>query len=78
MHQLSVDCKKAYDSVRREGLCNVLTLFGVPMKLVRLTQVCCSEAYSTVREGKYTSDTFAVTNDLKQEGALIPICLTVL
>jgi hypothetical protein len=78
VRQLSADCKKAYDSVRREGLCNVLTQFGISMKLVRLIQVCCSEACSMVRAGKYVSDSFPVTNGLKQEGAVIPICLIVL
>jgi hypothetical protein len=33
-HQLSIDFKKAYDSVRREVLYTILTDFGVPMKLV--------------------------------------------
>jgi hypothetical protein len=33
---MSADCKKACDSVRREGLCVVLTRFSVRMKLVRL------------------------------------------
>ena len=26
----SIDLKKAYDSVRREVLCNILTEFGIP------------------------------------------------
>ena len=36
VHQLFVDFKKAYDSVRREVLYNILIEFGIPMKLVRL------------------------------------------
>jgi hypothetical protein len=31
VHQLFVDLKKAYDSVRREVLYNILIEFGVPM-----------------------------------------------
>jgi hypothetical protein len=36
VHQLFIYFKKAYDSVRREVLYNILIDFGVPMKLVRL------------------------------------------
>jgi len=36
VHQLFIDFKKAYDSFRREALCNILIEFGIPMKLVRL------------------------------------------
>jgi hypothetical protein len=36
VHQVFVDYKKAYDSVRREVLYNILIEFGIPMKLVRL------------------------------------------
>jgi hypothetical protein len=37
--ELFIDFKKAYDSVRREVLYNILTEFGVPMKLVRLNKM---------------------------------------
>jgi len=40
VHHLFVDFKKAYDSVRREVLCNSLIEFGIPMKLVRLIKLC--------------------------------------
>jgi hypothetical protein len=36
VHQLFVDFKKAYNSVRREVLYKILIEFGVPMKLVAL------------------------------------------
>ena len=36
VHQLFIDFKKSYDSVRREVLYNILIEFGIPMKLVRL------------------------------------------
>jgi hypothetical protein len=39
VHQLFIDFKKAYDSVRREVLYNILIEFGIPMKLVRLIKI---------------------------------------
>ena len=53
VHQLFIDFKKAYDSCRREALCNILIEFGVHMKLVRLIKMCLSETYSRGRVGKY-------------------------
>ena len=39
VHQLFIDFKKAYDSVRREVLYKILIEFGIPRKLVSLINV---------------------------------------
>ncbi|KAJ4427040.1 hypothetical protein ANN_26839 [Periplaneta americana] len=49
VHQLFIDFKKAYDSVKREVLYDILIEFGIPKKLVRLIKMCLSETYSRVR-----------------------------
>jgi hypothetical protein len=58
IHQLFIDFQKAYDSVRRGGLYNILIEFGVPMKLIKVIKMCLNETYSEVRIGKYLSDSF--------------------
>jgi hypothetical protein len=49
-NQLFVHVKKAYDSVRKEVLYNVLMESGTHMKPV--TKLCLNETYSRVRIGK--------------------------
>jgi hypothetical protein len=53
VHQLFIDFKKAYDSVRREELYNILIEFGVPMKLVRLIKMCLNKTYGKICIGKH-------------------------
>jgi hypothetical protein len=43
VHQLSIDFEKAYNSVRREVLYNILVEFGIPRKLAGLIQMCLNE-----------------------------------
>ena len=43
MQQLFIDFKKAYDSVMREILYNILTKFGIPMKVVMIIKMCLNE-----------------------------------
>jgi hypothetical protein len=40
VHQLLVDVKKAYDSVRRDLLYNILVEFWVPKKVVKPIKMC--------------------------------------
>ena len=58
VHQLFIDFEKAYDSVRREVLYNILIEFVIPRKLVRLIKKSLTETYSIVRVGKNVSDRF--------------------
>ena len=62
LHQLFIDFKKAYDSVRREVSYNILTEFRIPKKLIRLIKMCLTEIYSSVQVGKNLSDMFPVGN----------------
>jgi hypothetical protein len=73
VHQLFIDFKKAYDSVKREILYNILVESGMPKKLVRLIKICLNETYSKVSIGKLLSDKFPIQNWLKQGDALSPL-----
>jgi sorting nexin-29 len=73
VHQLFIDFKKAYDSVRREALYNVRIEFGIPRKPVGLIKMCLNETYRRVCIGKNLSDQFTIQNGLKQGDALSPL-----
>ena len=73
VHQLFIDFKKAYDSVRRKILYSIFTEFIIPMKLVRLIKMCVTEMYSRVQVGKNLSDMFPIRNGLKQGDSLSPL-----
>ncbi|KAJ4437673.1 hypothetical protein ANN_17818 [Periplaneta americana] len=64
VHQLFIDFKKAYDSVKREVLCDILIESGIPKKLVRLIKMfsvkCTAE---TVLSSKCSSINSTSTND---------------
>ena len=70
VHQLFIDFRKAYDSVKREVFYNILIEFGIPMKLVNLIKTCLTETYSGVRVGKNLSDMFPIRNGLKEGDAI--------
>jgi hypothetical protein len=73
VHQLFIDFKKAYDSVRREDLYKIFIEFGIPRKLVRLIKMSLTETNSRVQVGKNVADRFPIRNGLKQGDALSPL-----
>jgi len=64
--KLIIDFKKAYDSVRREVMYNILIEFVIAMKLVRLIKMRVNETYISVEVGKHLCDMFPIRNGLKQ------------
>jgi hypothetical protein len=70
VHQLFIDFKKVYDSIKGEVLYSILLEFGILKKLVRLIRMCLNETYSKVRMGKLLSDKFPIQNWLKQGDVL--------
>jgi hypothetical protein len=75
VHQLFIDFKKAYDSVRREVLCSILVEFGVPMKLIMLIKMCLNESWNKAHIGEHLFDDISIRNGLKQGDALLPLLL---
>jgi hypothetical protein len=61
--QLFIDFRKAYDSIKRDVLYNILLKFGIPQKLIWLI----NETYSKICVGKHLSNTFPIHNSLKQD-----------
>ena len=49
---------------------NILIELGLPMKLLRLIQLCLNETYNKVRADKRLYDLVLVKNGLKKAGAL--------
>ena len=73
MHQLFIDFKHTYDTVRREVLYNIIIEFAIPMRLLRLIKICLNETYSRIRVGKNLSDMFSIRKVSKQGDALSPL-----
>jgi hypothetical protein len=59
-----------------EILYDILTEFGVLMKVVGLIKMCLNEIYSKAHIGKHLSDSFPVQNGLKGD-ALSPLLFNI-
>jgi sorting nexin-29 len=73
VHQLFVDFKKNYDSVRREELYKILLQIGIPMNLFRLIKMFLNETSSKVHISKHLSDGVPIQNGIKRGDALSPL-----
>jgi hypothetical protein len=75
--QVFVDFKKAYDSIHRDSLYNIMYEFGFPKKLISLTKMCMNGTRYQVRVDCTVSEEFEVMTGLKQGDALSPILFNI-
>jgi hypothetical protein len=49
IHQLYIDCKKAYDITNRAQLVEIMKEFGIPKKLVRLAKITLENTHNKAK-----------------------------
>jgi len=59
--------------IHKEVFYNILIEFDIPIKLVRLINMCLNETSGRVRGGKHLSDMFPLKNGLKKGDTLSPL-----
>ena len=57
---------------------NILIEFGIPMRQLKLIEMCLTETYSTGRVGKKLSDIFLIKNGMKEGDALSSLLFNLL
>jgi len=70
IRQMFVDFRKAYDSIHRNSLYNIMEEFGFPNKLINLTKMAMEGVKYQVRVDNTISEVFGVETGLKQGDAL--------
>jgi len=74
VHQLFIDFKKAYGSIKSEKLYSILIRFRIPKKkMVYLMKMCLSDPIKRLRIGNNMSDSFKIRKRLKKGDELSPL-----
>ena len=72
VYQIFVDFRQAYDSINRDKLYTIMHEFGIPGKLVRLTQVTMQQTEAQVKVDSQLTEPINITRGLKQGDGLAP------
>ena len=70
---LFIDFKQAYDSIYRPSMWQIMHDFGIPKKLIKMTQVCMEGSKCKVKIGNRISDAFETKSGLRQGCTLSPL-----
>ena len=73
LYVVFVDFAKAFDTVDRDTLWNVLELYGCPEKIVKIIKCFHEGMYGKVSIGGDMSDTFKINHGVKQGCVLAPL-----
>ena len=61
-----IDFEKAFDSVHRESLWNIMSMYGIPEELIILVKMMCNNFECAVLEEGETTEWFQVQSGVKQ------------
>jgi hypothetical protein len=79
LHQLFIDFKHAYDSVRRDQLFDTMREFGIPRKLIRTVKMTLSNTAARVKVQNELSERSDINSGLRQgdliSSQLFNLCL---
>ena len=73
-----VDLTKAFDTVSREGLWNIMAKFGCPTKFIAMMRQFHDGMLARVQNDGGFSDPFRVTNGVKQGCVLAPTLFSIM
>lgn len=72
VHMLFIDFKKAYDSIHRNTLFNIMKELEIPSKLINLTRMCLEETYAKILSS-CESECFTISSGLRQGDPCSPV-----
>lgn len=75
--QVFMDFNKAYDSIKRDSLHNIMYEFGFPKTLIRLLKMCMENTLYPISTRNALSETFEVVTGLKQDDTLSPLLFNI-
>lgn len=65
-----IDFEKAFDSVHRESLWNIMKCYGIPDKLIRMVQLLYKDTQCAIIDGGEESEWFSIKTGVKQGCAM--------
>ena len=77
LYMVSVDFSKAFDTFRRTGLWELLRKYGCPEKFTTMIEALHTEMMANFSVGGEVSESFGVTNGVKQGCVLAPMLFSI-
>ena len=77
LYMVFVDFSKAFDTGRRTGLWQLLRKYGFPEKFTTMIEALHTEMMANVSVGGKVSESFSVTNGVKQGCVLAPTLFSI-
>jgi len=74
---LFIDFRKAYDSIHRNSLINIMREFNFPQKLIKLVEISIMETFIKVKLGSSQTEPILVKSGLRQGDSMSPVLFNI-